>query len=122
VDRVIDGDTLKVIIDVGFPGPSGAQAGTGGIVVYDKLRLRGINCPELGTPDGDKAKRYVEKLLPPGSRIILKSHKSGVDKYGRFVVDTFYKTGCDDAEEIIASGTYLNQELLDEGYAVRMAE
>ena len=111
VDRVVDGDTLRVIIDVGF-----------GNVVYDKLRLRGINCPELGTPEGDKAKKYVEKLLPSGARIILKSHKSGTDKYGRFVTDTFYKAGCDDPEEIISDGVYLNQHLLDEGYAVRMAE
>ena len=111
VDRVIDGDTLLVIIEAGFR-----------IIVRDRLRLRGIDCPEVGTPEGDRAKRFVEKLLPAGAAIVLKSHKDRTDQHGRFVVDVFYKQGCEDPAAIIQDGTYLNQELLDKGYAVRMAE
>ncbi|MBI5149379.1 MAG: thermonuclease family protein [Candidatus Omnitrophica bacterium] len=111
IDRVIDGDTLLVLIEAGFR-----------VIVHDRLRLRGIDCPEVGTPAGDRAKRFVEKLLPAGSTIVLKSHKDRTDQHGRFVVDVFYKQGCDDAGTIIKDGTYLNQELLDKGYAVRMAE
>ena len=111
VDRVIDGDTLLVIIEAGFR-----------IIVRDRLRLRGIDCPEVGTPEGDRAKRFVEKLLPAGAAIVLKSHKDRTDQHGRFVVDVFYKQGVEDAAAIIKDGTYLNQELLDKGYAVRMAE
>jgi endonuclease YncB( thermonuclease family) len=111
IDRVIDGDTLLVLIEAGFR-----------IIVRDRLRLRGIDCPETGTPEGDRAKRFVEKLLPAGSTIVLKSHKDRTDQHGRFVVDVFYKTGAEDPETIIKDGTYLNQELLDKGYAVRMAE
>ena len=111
IDRVIDGDTLLVLIDVGF-----------GNLVHDRLRLRGIDCPEVGTPEGDRAKRFVEKLLPAGSTVVIKSHKWKTDIHGRFVVDVFYKEGSDDPEAIIKDGTYLNQELLDKGYAVRMAE
>jgi len=132
VERVIDGDTLVAMIDTGFPDP-----------VEEKLRLRGINTPELGTPEGEKAKKFVEKLLPVGSTIVVKSKKS-TDPHGRFVVDLFY-SGKDSSrntlsprgdqqgargsgyggktpEEIIAEGVYLNQELLDKGYAVRMEE
>lgn len=111
VDRVIDGDTLLALVEAGFR-----------IIVRDRLRLRGIDCPEVGTPKGDRAKRYVEKLLPAGSTIVVKSHKSKTDIHGRFVVDVFYRKGAADAREIIKDGTYLNQELLDKGYAVRMAE
>src|SRR3989338_1212536 len=111
VDRVIDGDTLLVIIEAGFR-----------IIVRDRLSLRGIDCPEVGTPEGDRAKRYVEKLLPAGAAIVLKSHKDRTDQHGRFVVDVFYKQGVEDEAAIIKDGTYLNQELLDKGYAVRMAE
>ena len=111
VDRVIDGDTLLVIVEAGFR-----------IIVRDRLRLRGIDCPEVGTPAGDRAKRFVEKLLPAGAAIVLKSHKDRTDQHGRFVVDVFYKQGVEDARAIIKDGTYLNQELLDKGYAVRMAE
>ncbi|GEM_PF-1690330 len=111
IDRVIDGDTLLVIIEVGFA-----------IKVHDKLRLRGIDTPELGTPEGERAKKFVEKLLPAGSTIVVKSHKSKVDTHGRFVVDVFYKEGVDDPREILKDAVYLNQHLLDCGHAVRMAE
>ena len=111
IDRVIDGDTLVVVTLVGF-----------GNVMIDKLRLRGIDCPELGTPEGERAKAYVTNLLPVGSTIILKSHKSRTDTHGRFVVDVFFKTNEADPEVIIKDGVYLNQHLLDEGHAVRMKE
>jgi endonuclease YncB( thermonuclease family) len=109
VERVVDGDTLLVVIELGF-----------GVRVRDKLRLRGINCPELGTPEGEKAKAFVQKALPPGATIVLKSSKSAQDKYGRFVVDIFYLGKDSLPEEIVKDGTYLNQELLNKGLAVRM--
>ena len=111
IDRVIDGDTLVVVTLVGF-----------GNVMVDKLRLRGIDCPELGTPEGQRAKACVAGLLPVGSTIVLKSHKSRTDTHGRFVVDVFFKTAEADPEVIIKDGVYLNQHLLDEGHAVRMKE
>ncbi len=111
IDRVIDGDTLLVIIEVGFR-----------IKVHDKLRLRGIDTPELGTPEGERAKKFVEKILPVGSTIVVKSHKSRVDSHGRFVVDVFYREGVSDPNEILKDAIYLNQHLIDEDYAVRMAE
>lgn len=133
VERVVDGDTFLVSIEAGF-----------GILVRDKLRLRGVDCPELGTPEGERAKAYVTKLFPKGTRVILKSSKGGTDKYGRFVVDLFWLEASparpgpsggqrgdraggvsrmiapEEAAEIISAGRYLNQELLDQGLAVRM--
>ncbi|MBI3618222.1 MAG: thermonuclease family protein, partial [Candidatus Omnitrophica bacterium] len=119
IDRVIDGDTLLVLIEAGFR-----------IIVRDRLRLRGIDCPEAGTPEGDRAKRVVEKLLPTGSTIVLKSHKDRTDQHGRFVVDVFYESSdirrqsseTDDRRLKTDDLIYLNQELLDKGHAVRMAE
>ena len=111
VDRVIDGDTLSVVIEVGFE-----------IKVRDRLRLRGIDTPELGTLEGERAKKYVESLLPAGSTIIVKSHKSRVDSHGRFVVDVFYRDGVSDPQAILKDAVYLNQQLLDQGYASRMSE
>lgn len=124
-----------VLIDTGFDG-----------TLEEKLRLRGIDCPELGTPAGDKAKKFVEKLLPVGSSIVIHSEKTRTEKWGRFLADVFY-FGKDSSqntlrprgdqqgaraegylsadsmpEEIIAEGVYLNQELLDKGLAVRMEE
>src|SRR3989338_1918012 len=111
IDRVVDGDTLLVVIEVGF-----------GIKVHDKLRLRGIDTPHMGTPEGEKAKKFVQELLPVGTTIIIKSHKSRVDSHGRFVVDVLYKEGIENPQEILKDAVYLNQYLLNEGFAVRMAE
>ncbi len=111
IDRIVDGDTLIVLVEVGF-----------GIIMHDKLRLRGIDCPELGTPEGEKAKRYVTSLLPVGSAIVLKSHKTRTDTHGRFVADVFFKVNQNNNDEIIQSGVYLNQHLLDQSLAVRMKE
>jgi len=135
IAEVLDGDTLRVIADVGF-----------GILMRDKLRLRGINCPELKEPGGEEAKRFVQKRLPVGALVIIKSRKIITDNHGRFVMDVFYlgKDPCQGipkpesdqqraraegslsnkniAQEIIKNGTYLNQELIDEGQAVRMEE
>lgn len=109
VRRVVDGDTLHVTIEVGY-----------GIKLREKLRLAGIDAPELKTPEGEKAKRFVMKLLPPGAQIVIRSSKD--DKYGRFVADIFYLKPDSTPEAIISSGTYLNQELLDKGHALRMGE
>jgi len=96
---VIDGDTLWAVIDIGF-----------GTQVREKLRLRGLDTPELGSPEGEKAKRFVIGLLPAGSKILLKTTRSD-DKYGRYVADVYY-TDKDGKEQ------YLNNLLLQEGLAV----
>jgi endonuclease YncB( thermonuclease family) len=100
-----------------------------GIFVREKLRLRGINTPEISTPAGQKAKKYVESLLPAGSPLILKSHQT--DNYGRFVADVFFGPAAPARRSVSAPKsltlsadglTYLNQKLLDESHAVRMEE
>ena len=108
LERVVDGDTVVALIDTRFGGP-----------VEERLRLRGINCPELGTPEGETAKKFVEKELPVGTTIVIKSKKD-TDPHGRFVVDLLY--GGDTPDAIISEGEYLNQVLLDKKLAVRMAE
>jgi micrococcal nuclease len=96
VEEVIDGDTLWAVIDLGLNG-----------YTRQKLRLRGIDCPEISTAAGKRAKRFVEKALKPSPWIIINTHKDATDKYDRYLADIFYGK-----EE-----TFLNQELLDEGLA-----
>lgn len=111
VDRVVDGDTILALIEVGF-----------GIIVRDRLRLRGVDTPELSTPEGKAAKRFLEKILPSGAVVVIKSRKCRTDIYGRFVADVFFREGVTDAARIIAGGVYLNQHLIDSGHAVRVNE
>ncbi len=71
--RVIDGDTLQVRIDLGFS-----------IVIEQRLRLRGLDAPELGTGQGLATKRFVESRLKDCKFLIIKTH--GSDKYDRYLV------------------------------------
>ncbi|HRZ40264.1 MAG TPA: DUF1016 N-terminal domain-containing protein [Candidatus Omnitrophota bacterium] len=112
LERVVDADTLAALIHLGF-----------GIIVREKLRLRGINAPEVGTPAGDRAKSQVSRLLPAGTPLIIKSHKSKTDTYGRFVADVFFGPQAletSDINAILESPVYLNQYLLDQGMAERV--
>ncbi len=104
VERVVDGDTLRVKIDLGFD-----------TWVRQYLRLRGIDCPELHTAEGGKAKRFVEKQLEKVPYILLTSTRS--DKYDRYLADVFIPAKA--AVEGKPS-TYLNQRLLNEKLAERV--
>ena len=100
--RVIDGDTLEVLIDLGFSSYS-----------TQRLRLKGIDTPELPTLEGMKAKKFVEKSLKDSKFLIIKTHSH--DKYDRYLVDVFYLPGDVTEEDVIQKGRFLNQEILDEG-------
>lgn len=70
-----DGDTALIEVDIGF-----------GLKLTDHVRIYGINCPELNTPDGPKAKARAEQLLPPNSEAVLQAQRNR-DKYGRLLGD-----------------------------------
>ncbi len=113
--RVIDGDTLQVRIDLGFS-----------IVIEQRLRLRGLDAPELGTGQGKSplpplqkgvdAKRFVESRLKDCKFLIIKTH--GSDKYDRYLVDVFYLNDEDNEDKVLREGNFLNNELLEEGLAL----
>ena len=69
VDEVHDGDTINIKLDLGFD-----------ITVYARVRVYGINAPELSTDAGKKARAYARGVLPVGTNVIVYSH--GWDKYG----------------------------------------
>lgn len=105
LERVIDGDTLWVNIDCGF-----------GFWSHQKLRLRGIDTPEIDTQEGQKAKRFVESRLKPGHFVVAKTYKS--DKFDRYLADIFYSdVGDNKFDYIVRDGKFLNQELLNKGLA-----
>ena len=78
VIRVIDGDTLLVLIDCGFS-----------VFKKERIRLARINCPEMDTDDGKKAKEFVEENVKVGSTIMLYSKKK--DSYGRYIGEVKFK-------------------------------
>lgn len=70
VIRVIDGDTIRLDLDLGLR-----------IWRTDNCRIAGINTPEMNTAAGKAAKAYAETLLTPGLYVMFESLQ--LDKYGR---------------------------------------
>jgi len=77
LDRVIDGDTVDAMIDLGF-----------NTWVHKRIRIEGIDAPETRTRDLDEkaqgfaTKERLEGLLEAANGMfVLQSH--GVGKYGR---------------------------------------
>ena len=104
VERVIDGDTLKVRLDLGFD-----------IFTRHTLRLRAIDCPEMDTKAGQEAKAFVQSYIKEAQRIIVRSSRA--DKYDRYLADIFIPTG---NEPNADTDIFLNNLLLEQGQAVRM--
>ncbi|MBP7710747.1 MAG: hypothetical protein KA100_06750 [Rickettsiales bacterium] len=109
VTRVVDGDTLHVVLDLGFK-----------IMHQEILRLKGIDAPEIGTQAGKKSARRLSKILKNVPFVIVKSFRT--DIYGRFVADVFLAgqgAANSDPQQVADEGIYLNQLLLDLGAAER---
>ena len=106
VKKIIDGDTLWVIVDCGF-----------GVWVKQKIRLRGIDTPGITTQKGVESYKFVCQELKRVKFIIIKSH--GRDKYDRYLSDIFYLKGETDPKEVLKKGEFLNQKLVDLNLANR---
>ena len=108
IDRVVDGDTVDVDIDLGF----------GIWLRKERVRLHGIDTPESRTRDleekkyGLAAKSYVQSFLPVGSIQTLRTTKDDKGKFGRILGEfVVYDTVTD-------SSRTLNQIMIDEHYGV----
>jgi micrococcal nuclease len=99
--RVIDGDTVDAMVDLGFN-------------TWKKVRIRmhGINAPESRTRDLEEKKkglaakaRLIEILNEVDNKFILISH--GVGKFGRCL-----------GEILINNKNSVNKQLIKEGHGV----
>ncbi|MFZ5800433.1 MAG: thermonuclease family protein, partial [Candidatus Omnitrophota bacterium] len=106
IEKIIDADTFTVLIDLGF-----------GLSIQQKLRLRGIDSPEMDAEEGKRATRFVQARISRLDFIVVKTHKDSTDKYDRYLADIFYLKDEKDPAKVAAQGNYLNQELLNERLA-----
>lgn len=98
--KVVDGDTIDIIIDLGF-----------NLSKKERVRLAGIDTPESRTKDleekamGIEAKDFLSRRLEDGvdSGLVVKTEKDG--KYGRML------------GWIFIGKTNLNLEMIYRGYA-----
>lgn len=85
VKRVVDGDTVDFVVDLGFK-----------VHMVIRTRLLGVDTPERGHEDWAKAKAMCQNLLyesagihnpdgfPVETEVIIRTSKTG--KYGRWLV------------------------------------
>ncbi len=125
IRKVVDGDTLDVALAVA-PGYTHQL----------KLRLRGLDCPEISTTAGRAAKAFVDALLRVGDEVLISTTKP--DKYDRYLADVFIRQSRAESLELRdrsdsvsqpsslnsqlgADGTvaFLNNALLSAGHAIR---
>jgi len=99
--KVYDGDTITVILDLGF-----------GINKIEKIRLLYINAPEIKgseRPLGLKSKKFLKNILLNAilekKNIIIKTKKDRKGKYGRYL------------GEIFVDNISINKLMITEGYA-----
>lgn len=106
LDRVVDGDTIDVTVDVGFK-----------MTTNQRIRLARIDTPEIYRVPQDseeyrkgmESKEFVEKRMQEndGKFTIRTSKLTG--KYGRYIGEIFFAD----------SDISLNDELLQQGLATK---
>jgi endonuclease YncB( thermonuclease family) len=111
--RIIDGDTVEVELACGF-----------GYFLRDKVRLHGINAPELPTTAGVAAKQRLEELLRSdyctmgsGGNMRFRSFKDKRDKYGRLLLDLQCNSYFDPATGI-ERWISVSDQMVKDGFAV----
>ena len=83
IKRVVDGDTVDVIIDLGFD-----------IFYKSRVRLYGIDTPESRTRNKDEkarglmSKQYLIDELSKG-QVVIKTHKDKKGKFGRVLGEMY---------------------------------
>lgn len=105
VERVVDGDTMDLVIDLGFK-----------ITTNQRIRLRGINTPETYNVKKDSeeykkgmaAKEYAIRRMEENQNKVLIETEKDVGKYGRYI--GIIRLG--------DSSVSLNDELVQNGLAV----
>ena len=103
VENVVDGDTIDVVIDLGFD-----------ILFQSRVRLAGIDTPESRTKDkaekalGLESKEYLKKHLKDAKSVVIKTEKmNSSEKFGR-ILGWVYING---------DTVSLNEMMINDGYA-----
>ena len=112
LDRVVDGDTVDAMIDLGFD-----------TWVKKRIRFAGIDTPEIRTRNKEEKKRgllakarVVDVLAENENEFLLTSH--GVGKYGRCLGELSVEKNYIRSEKY--HGKIINEMLVKEGWAKKI--
>lgn len=105
VERIIDGDTMDVRIDVGFDTH-----------IYKRIRLLGVDTWEMRGDEKEKgkiAKEYVESVMRTSlGEIYVQTEMDGEGKYGRLLAWVWTRR--------VGNYVCLNEDLLEKGHGLPM--
>jgi micrococcal nuclease len=111
--RVVDGDTVDLIIDLGFDTSR-----------KERFRLYGVDAPEMNTLAGKAAKAWLWEALQPLEAIYVQtiqlSTKAKRDKYGRFLAVLYDDLGDIQANRPMKTPVCpasINAKMIVEGHA-----
>lgn len=103
VERVVDGDTIDVVLDLGFD-------------IFHKCRVRlyGIDTPESRTRDLDEKARgkmagsFLKESIDAGNKIVIQTKlKDSRGKYGRVLGN------------VVVDDVNINEQMVDKHLAVK---
>lgn len=100
--RIVDADTFDVDVDLGFD-----------VHVHTRLRLSGVDVPEMDTAEGQLATEIVRDWLTPGTPVEVRTRPTRKgddtkDKYHRYVA------------VVLVNGVSVSQFLVDNELGVRV--
>ena len=102
VDRVVDGDTIDVVLNLGFD-----------IMFKSRVRLYGIDTPESRTRDLDEKARgkmagaFLKEAVENGSKVVIETKlKDSRGKYGRVLGN------------VVVDGLNINEAMIEKFLAV----
>jgi len=103
LDRVIDGDTAVLLIDLGF-----------NCSTTQHVRLKGYNAPELYGPNASKAHQAKHELtgLLAGRQLIVTTTKAFSQSFARYIGEVYFTTDTGVypvADEMINKGFHVEQ-------------
>ena len=105
INKVVDGDTVEIDLDLGFNI----------ILANQRVRMLGVDTPESRTANKEEkirgmlSKKKLGEKLPTGSWVKITTHRSdnNDDKFGRIL-----------GEFVLDDGTNVNKWLIENNYAV----
>lgn len=103
LERVIDGDTAVLLIDLGFSCST-----------TQHVRIKGYNAPEMYGPNATKAHQAKAELqgLLAGRKLIIKTTKAFSQSFARYLAEVYF---CTDtgvyavADDMISKGFNVEQ-------------
>ena len=103
VEKIVDGDTIDVVLDLGFD-----------ILYKSRVRLYGIDTPESRTRNldekvrGKMASAFLKKAIEEGEKVCIQTKlKDSRGKFGRVLGD------------VVVDGVNINQSMVDNHHAVK---